>query len=135
MPASFDRDGIRQALDNLLANAVRHSPPGGTVTVEAHAAASPACAPLARVTVRDQGPGIPPELRDWVFEPFERGERGSGGAGLGLAIVRDVLLGHGGRAFVADQGPGAMVVLELPAGAARPEPEAVRPAQTLGATW
>ena len=116
-PACFDRDGVRQALDNLLANAVRHSPAGGAVTVEVTAAAGAGGAPLVRVTVSDQGPGIPPELRERVFEPFSRGQGVSGAAGLGLAIVRDVLLGHGGRAYVATTARGATVVLELPAGA------------------
>jgi signal transduction histidine kinase len=114
-PASFDRDGVRQAFDNLLSNAVRHSPAGGEVRVEVTAATGPDGAPLVRVTVRDQGPGIPAELRERVFEPFARGEGPVGAAGLGLAIVRDVLLGHGGRAYVAASGPGTEVVLELPA--------------------
>ncbi len=117
-PASFDRDGVRQALDNLLANAVRHSPAGGTVTVEVTAGAGAEGAPLVRITVRDEGPGIPPALHDRVFEPFARGAGVSGAAGLGLAIVRDVLRGHGGRAYVAPTGSGATVVLELPAAAA-----------------
>jgi signal transduction histidine kinase len=116
--ASFDRDGLRQALDNLLANAVRHSPPGGTVTVAVAHATGLEGAPLVRVTVRDQGPGIPAAQRERVFEPFARGTEASGAAGLGLAIVRDVLRGHGGRAYVAPDGPGATVVLELPAGVA-----------------
>jgi signal transduction histidine kinase len=117
-PGSFDRDGLRQALDNLLANAVRHSPPGGTVTVAVAHANGPDGAPMVRVTVRDEGPGIPAGQRERVFEPFARGTEASGAAGLGLAIVRDVLRGHGGRAYVAPDGPGATVVLELPAGAA-----------------
>jgi signal transduction histidine kinase len=115
-PATFDRDGVRQALDNLLANAVRHSPAGGAVTVEVVSTAGAGGAPLVRVTVRDEGPGIPPALREQVFLPFARGAGRTGAAGLGLAIVRDVLLGHGGRAYVASAGPGAAVVLELPAG-------------------
>lgn len=114
-PASFDRDGVRQALDNLLSNAVRHSPPGGTVTVAVARAAAADGGPLVRVTIRDEGPGIPAAQRERVFEPFARGEGLAGAAGLGLAIVRDVAEGHGGRAYVADAGPGAAVVLELPA--------------------
>ena len=88
------------------------------MTVEVTAATGASGAPLVRVTVRDEGAGIPPALREQVFEPFARGQRGAGGAGLGLAIVRDVLRGHGGRAYVADHGPGATVVLELPAAGA-----------------
>jgi signal transduction histidine kinase len=117
-PISFDRDGLRQALDNLLANAVRHSPAGGTVTLAVAPATGEDGGPLVRISVRDEGPGIPPELRERVFEPFARGTEASGAAGLGLAIVRDVLRGHGGRAYVAEAGPGATVILDLPAGAA-----------------
>lgn len=116
-PASFDRDGLRQALDNLLANAVRHSPAGGTVTVAVAPGTGAEGAPLVLISVRDEGTGIAPELRDRIFEPFARGEGVSGAAGLGLAIVRDVLRGHGGRAYVAEAGPGATVILELPSGA------------------
>jgi len=117
VPALFDPNGIRQALDNLLANAVRHSPPGKPVVVRVSSADG-----WARLAVEDEGPGIPPEARERVFEPFERGSKGPGGAGLGLAIVREIARGHGGRAYVADSPRGALVVIELPLEAPRTTP-------------
>lgn len=107
--ASFDPNGIRQALDNLLANAVKFSPPGQAVTVKVGRVDG-----LVRIAVVDRGQGIRPEDRERIFEPFERGQKGPGGAGLGLAIVREIARGHGGRAFAADARDGAEVVLELP---------------------
>jgi two-component system, OmpR family, sensor kinase len=106
--AVFDANGIRQAVDNLLANAVRFSPPGRPVTVSVREADG-----LARIQVADEGPGIRPEDRERIFEPFERGGKGAG-AGLGLAIVREIARGHGGRAYVTARERGAEVVLELP---------------------
>ena len=69
-PVSFDAHGLRQAVDNLLANAVRHSPPAGTVTVAVAGRAG-----AVRLSVRDEGPGIPAGIRERIFEPFERGQR------------------------------------------------------------
>ncbi len=110
VPASFDAGGIRQAIDNLLGNAVKYGPEGGTVRVLVRRDDG-----LARVLVHDDGPGIPAEERERVFEPFERGpSRKVEGAGLGLAIVREVANGHGGRAYVAE-GAGGNVVVEIPA--------------------
>ncbi|HET7826325.1 MAG TPA: HAMP domain-containing sensor histidine kinase, partial [Anaeromyxobacter sp.] len=107
--ASFDPNGIRQALDNLLANALRHGPAGGTVRIEVRRAGG-----AARLVVHDDGPGIPAVDRERVFEPFARGTDKPGSAGLGLAIVREVARGHGGRAWVPD-GQGGNVALEIPA--------------------
>jgi signal transduction histidine kinase len=108
VPASVDANGIRQAVDNLLANALKFGPAGGTVRIDVRRDTA-----HARILVHDDGPGIPPEERTRVFEPFEQGRSRTGGAGLGLAIVREVARGHGGRAYVAE-GPGGNVVLELP---------------------
>jgi signal transduction histidine kinase len=66
------------------------------------------------VRVHDEGAGIPPTEREAVFEPFHRVDARVPGAGLGLAIVRDIARLHGGRAFVADEGPGTTVVIEGP---------------------
>jgi signal transduction histidine kinase len=112
--ACFDAHGIRQALDNLLSNAIRYSPPNRTVTVSARELGA-----VVQLSVSDLGPGIPPADRERVFEAFERGERdergepGRAGVGLGLAIVREVARGHSGRAYVADSERGATVVIEL----------------------
>lgn len=116
-PATFDVHGVRQAVDNLLANAIRFSPHGGVVRVEVTCDDG-----LARLVVQDDGPGIPPADRERVFAPFQRGQErklGGEGAGLGLAIVRTIARGHGGRAYAESVERGARVVIELPVGTAR----------------
>lgn len=99
-------DGIGDALRNLIENAIAHSPPDGEVRVSVH---SP-----GRVRIADQGSGIPPELREQVFERFwrARGERRTG-AGLGLAIVRDIMHAHGGTVRIVDNSGGAVFILEF----------------------
>lgn len=115
--AHVDPDRARQALDNLLANAVRYSPEHGLVVVE-----------LARerdeavVRVRDDGPGFPPEFLPHAFERFRRADaaraRDDGGSGLGLAIVATIARAHGGSAEASNiTGGGAIVALRLPGGA------------------
>jgi two-component system sensor histidine kinase KdpD len=102
---------IDQALTNILENAARFTPPGKRIVV---AAARWGTGVQVRVT--DQGPGIPPEDRERVFEPFVRGE-GSTGTGLGLAIARAIVEAHGGtiRIGTAPAG-GTAVTVELPGG-------------------
>jgi signal transduction histidine kinase len=91
--ARLDPLRVRQVLDNLLDNAIRHAPSGGTVRVEASREDG-----VATILVDDTGEGFPPGLLDVVFRPFARGpsEDGDGGAGLGLAIVKAVAEAHGG---------------------------------------
>ncbi|MFI7638762.1 DUF4153 domain-containing protein [Nonomuraea sp. NPDC049400] len=107
-----DPDLLAQVLANLLDNAVRHSPPDGVVTVRA----TPEGAGV-RVTVADQGPGIPVSARGRVFERFSRLDAGraadSGGAGLGLAIVKEIVELHGGSIRI-DDCAGCRMVVELP---------------------
>jgi two-component system sensor histidine kinase KdpD len=109
---------IDQVLSNLLENAVRFSPPGGEVLVSVSLWRG-----SVQVRVADQGPGIPREDRERVFEAFYRRDSGDGrgGSGLGLAIARAVVLGHGGRIWIegAPSG-GTAVVFELPATGAEP---------------
>lgn len=103
---------FRRAIENLLLNAFRHA--------ESHVVLAWEALPgLTRITVEDDGPGIPPEQREQVFEPFARVEesrdRESGGAGLGLAIVRRIVVGHGGDVRAsASPGGGARFVIEWP---------------------
>lgn len=112
---SFHAGGMRQAIDNLVSNAVKYSPRGGEVLVTVERTGG-----AARITVQDHGPGIPAADREVVFEPFHRGSQGTkgtigkSGAGLGLSIVRTIAQHHGGRAFVADSPAGARVVIEIP---------------------
>jgi two-component system heavy metal sensor histidine kinase CusS len=94
---------LERLLRNLLDNAVRHSPEGGHVRVEARSEGD-----MVHVSVSDEGPGVPPEERDRVFDPFFRAaseRRRDDGSGLGLAIVREIARVHGGDVSV-EAGPG-----------------------------
>jgi len=110
-----DADRIAQVLDNLLDNAIRYSPPGGEVTVTlTREADQVAC----RVT--DSGPGIPIKHLPFIFERFYRAdparERGQGGSGLGLSIVRGLVLAHGGHVAASSiEGQGTTLTFWLPA--------------------
>lgn len=104
-------DGLRQVLLNLLDNAVKFGPADSTVTVTLQTAGD-----RARLMVDDQGAGVPAADRRRIFEPFERGEtRGAGGAGIGLAVVHQIVAEHVGTARV-DTAPsgGARFVIDLP---------------------
>ena len=120
-----DRERLHQVAANLLDNAVRHSPPGGTVTLRARRLEAGG----VRIEVCDEGPGIPPGERVRVFDRFDRGSRqaADGGTGLGLAIARWVVDLHGGRISVAEPadctagpGPGGPTRPTGPPGPARP---------------
>jgi signal transduction histidine kinase len=95
-------------IENLIDNAVRATAEGGRVAVRTSCSRSPApdSGPWATLVVEDDGPGIPPELGDEVFEPGVG--RFRGGFGLGLTLVRDVTAAHGGQVGVASQ-PGRTV--------------------------
>jgi two-component system sensor histidine kinase MprB len=103
---------LGRAINNLLDNAARHSPPDGTVEIEVG---------TGGVRVRDHGPGVPPQDLPYVFDRFFRGttSRGRQGSGLGLAIVRQVAEQHGGTVSAANaEDGGAIFTLHLPAVAA-----------------
>ena len=117
--ARLERATFRQLLLNLLDNAAKYGPADGTITV-AVAGERTTAGDVVRVTVDDEGPGVPAAERDRVWAPFARGDgdhvRANGGSGIGLAIVREVAAAHGGRAWLADApGGGARAVVELPA--------------------
>ena len=106
-----ERDKLRQVLVNLLDNALKFTPSGGTVTVLVHAAAGG-----VEVSVRDTGAGIPAEHVPHVFERFYKVDRArrDGGTGLGLAIVRHIVEAHGGTARVESrEGEGTTVSVIL----------------------
>lgn len=110
-----DPDALRQVLLNLLDNAVKYGPAGQTIQVGLAAADG-----TARITVQDQGPGIPPRERERIFAPFVRLKRDAdsavAGSGIGLAVVAQLAALHGGRARVEEAaGGGARFVVELPA--------------------
>ena len=119
-----DRQRIGQILDNLLTNALRHTPTGGTVTLSADRAPTG----QARVTVTDTGEGITAEQLGQVFERFYRGDsardRDHGGSGVGLAIARALAEAHGGTLTAASigGGHGATFTLCLPANHLEPPP-------------
>jgi two-component system sensor histidine kinase KdpD len=109
-----DETKLSWALSNLLANALRYTPAGGRIVIEAVPRDG-----TVLVSVRDTGPGIPPEQRERIFERFVQGaESGElGAAGLGLAIVRDIVQAHGGRILLESEvGQGSSFTLELPRG-------------------
>ena len=104
-----DENMMRFIFSNLISNALRYTPRGGTIRVEATSAGD-----AVRLAVSDTGPGIAPERRERIFERYVQGEE-PGAAGLGLAIVRDIVQAHGGRIFLESEvGRGSRFVLELP---------------------
>lgn len=113
---SVDAAQIRQALGNLIDNALGHCPTGGRVTVDV-AIDDPG---VLHLSVSDTGPGFPPDFLDKAFDPYTRADSGrsrrAGGAGLGLAIVKGVTEAHGGTVRAANiAGGGARVTLRVPA--------------------
>jgi len=106
-----DRFLLRDLIDNLIDNAIRYTPPHGTVTV--------ACRPDGEggwLTVEDNGPGIPPARREQVFSRYVRLDDKTTGSGLGLAIVRDIAIVHGATLAIADGagGRGALFSVRFP---------------------
>jgi signal transduction histidine kinase len=110
-----DSERMHQVVANLLDNAVRHSPADGRVWLSAHAATDG----VTTIEVADEGPGIPPDEAERVFERFHRVDAAraarDGGTGLGLAIARWIVDAHGGTIRVRPREPhGCRVVVELP---------------------
>ncbi len=114
--ATVDRSAVRQILLNLLDNAVKYGPTGQTVTLGLEVQNG-----TVQLRVDDEGPGVPPENREGVWEAFFRLDREredvTAGTGIGLSVVRELVMGHDGRAWV-EEGPsgGARFLIELPVG-------------------
>jgi signal transduction histidine kinase len=113
LAASIDRPRIQQALANLLDNAIKYTPAGGEVQVEAYRQP-----PYVVVAVKDRGVGIPPAEIPRIWDRLYRGDksRSSSGLGLGLSLVKAVVEAHGGRVEVASEvGTGSLFTVYLPA--------------------
>jgi two-component system sensor histidine kinase VicK len=115
LTAEADPEKLRQILDQLIHNAVKFSPDGGTVTIAARRRRPDA----VEVSVVDQGIGIPSVEQQRIFSKFYRadsGNRASGGAGLGLFIAHGLVTAMGGRIWVdSAEGQGSSFTFELPA--------------------
>ncbi|HEU5268532.1 MAG TPA: ATP-binding protein, partial [Jatrophihabitans sp.] len=107
-----DVDGLHRVLVNLIDNAVRYAAGAVTVAVAVRLPAD------ALVTVADDGPGVPANKRERVFDRFYRLDtarsRAEGGTGLGLSIVREIVTAHGGTVVLRDNQPGLLVEITLP---------------------
>jgi len=108
-----DPEKLRSIIDNLVSNAVKFTPPGGTITVKARVQAGEAV-----IEVMDSGPGVPPEERESIFNLFWRGRKGEGtrikGSGLGLAIARELVEAHGGHLDIKQGRAEVTFTLSLP---------------------
>lgn len=119
-----DADALDQVLLNLMDNAVKYTPAGGSVEV----GAAPRSDGRVRIEIRDDGPGVPPKHRRRLFERFYRVDKGrsrdAGGTGLGLSIVKHLVESMGGEVgYDPGEPTGSVFWLELPATATDPRPE------------
>jgi signal transduction histidine kinase len=123
-PIEAEKDKVRDILSNLISNAIRFSPDGGVIGVRAGPAKSPR--PGVEIAVSDNGPGIPPEDRSHLFEPFFTGadvarhssgdfQHMSRGMGLGLSVVKRFVDLHGGTVTVDTSSKGTTIRVTLPA--------------------
>jgi signal transduction histidine kinase len=106
---------LEQAIENLVTNALRYTPDGGSIELRARQTAS-----SVAIEVRDSGAGIPPEHLPFIFDRFYKAAAADGlaspGSGLGLSIVKAIVTRHGGRVSAASEvGRGTTITLELPA--------------------
>jgi len=120
-PAHVDAARIEQVVNNLLSNAVRHTPEGGAITVSLQRAGG-AASPSLQITVADTGEGIPPEHLPHIFDRFYRvaasRSRAEGGTGLGLTIVKQMVAAHGGQVRAESTvGKGSTFYATVPLGA------------------
>jgi len=131
--ARGDPDRLAQVVSNLLTNAIKYSPEGGTIEVSAERDGESVC-----VQVRDEGLGIPAVDQARIFTKFFRSEaraRGIAGVGLGLAISREIVEAHGGRiGFTSEPGAGSVFWFRLPRAPQKPAggPGAGRPEAEVG---
>lgn len=109
-PLNLDRLQIERVIDNLISNALRHTPEGGVIRLQAHCHDE-----RVAIAVEDTGDGIPFSQQSRIFEPFVQIGRKKGGAGLGLALCKEIVQLHGGRILLHSQpGKGSRFYLLLP---------------------
>jgi two-component system sensor histidine kinase KdpD len=110
---SADPELLGLALRQIIGNAVKYSPAGSRIEISGTEAGA-----VVTITVRDEGPGIPPDEVDAIFERYYRGSRTQetvSGTGMGLSIARDIVDAHGGRIWAKNRQPtGAEFVFTLP---------------------
>jgi two-component system sensor histidine kinase CpxA len=125
-----DPELLRRAVENIIRNAIRYSPPGSPVDI-----ALSDTEIAARISVRDYGPGVPPESLGRIFDPFYRVDsdrsRTGGGVGLGLAIARRAVELHDGSLKASNASPGLLVEIEIPKQPSAPD-EPVRQSASRG---
>lgn len=109
LPVQGDRLMLERALGNLLANAIRHTPPGGRIAIYLRREPT-----LASLQIANSGPPIPPESLPRIFDRFVRLDPDSEGNGLGLAITRSIILAHGGQISVSSDDEGTRFSIHLP---------------------
>ena len=122
-----DFEKLRVMLDNLVSNAIKFSPAGGTISLSARQVES-----RVVIDVADQGPGIAPEERKLVFEPFYRGQYAADalvkGTGIGLSVVREHAQMHAGSVEIIDNEPGSRFRIQLPLAPPAKQAETSNPA-------
>ncbi len=111
--ARGETEQLRRAFENVIRNAIRHAPPSSAIEITLAAIANEAL-----ITVRDHGPGVPPQHLKSIFKPFFRVDESrdalTGGVGLGLSIVERAVSLHHGRVWAENASPGLAVVIALP---------------------
>jgi signal transduction histidine kinase len=120
----WDADRLAQVCSNLIGNAIEHGAPGSPIDVRVHCSEAE-----IELTVSNRGPAIPPEVLATIFKPFRRGpeaRRTSGGVGLGLYIVEQIVRAHGGRCSAQSDASGTHFRVQLPCDAS-PAPPSVGP--------